>query len=75
MQRRATVVQDMLKSISQGFGQKADESRAPFVADRISDVVSESLESARKDEEDLMFHKQRITELEAEVADLREVIK
>ena len=55
LQRRATVVQDMLKSMSAGFGHKpGDVSRhEPFVAEKMSDVVSEDVDS----DQELVFHK------------------
>ena len=70
MIRRTTVVKDMLKTLSKGFG-KNENNRNELNQSMASGIALSSIE----DDNDGQFHNERIKELEVEIFDLREIIR
>jgi len=64
----------MIKTLSQGFGAHVNRQRNEEVNQSMASGLA-SVRSSVEEDSDAAYHIERIKELEAEIADLREIIK
>lgn len=67
-------MQGMIKTLSQGFGAHVNRQRNEEVNQSMASGLA-SVRSSVEEDSDAAYHSERIKELEAEIADLREIIK